>query len=375
MLADAVVVGAGVIGASIAYHLARAGADTVLIDRAHAPAGGTASAASAGGVRQQGRVGPELPLAIESIQMWGTLGDELGMDLGYRRDGMAICTSDPEVVSQLRARVERERAAGLDVRVVEGDELRRLVPGLSPRIVAASYCPTDGHADPMRTTRAFSLAAERHGTRVLWQCPLTGVRRNGDRVVGVETPRGSIACNTAILAAGGWSPGVAERSGVQLPMIRPGFLQMIVTARCSHMLDRVLGWVGHGVSLKQAPAGSFIIGGGWPGRGDLDRYETQLLPGSIAKSAATTVALFPALREVPAIRAWVGIESFSRDNYPIISGLPEHPGMIVAAGFSGHGFAIAPGVGRRVAEWVTTGRIPDVLRPFDIGRFPSGAHA
>jgi sarcosine oxidase subunit beta len=152
-------------------------------------------------------------------------------------------------------------------------------------------------------------------------------------------------------------------------MIRPGFLQMLSTARRPPRLEQVLGWVGQGISLKQAPTGGFVIGGGWPGRGNPERYETAALPGSVAKSAATAVALFPELASAPLLRAWVGIESFARDDYPILSAVPGHPGVIVATGFSGHGFAIAPGVGRRIAEWISTGRRPDILAPFDVGRF------
>lgn len=371
--ADAVVVGAGVIGASIAYHLARDGADVVLLDRARPPAGATASGASAGGVRQQGRVKPEVPLAIEAIGMWKTLEDELGFDLHYRRGGMTICTDDPAAVPALRARVEAERAMGLDVQLVEGAALHRLIPALSPRIVVGSYCPSDGHADPMRTARAFSLAAERHGARIRFACGVDGLRREAGRIVGVETSEGPVATGAVVLAAGPWTHHVAARGGIALPMLREGFVQMMVTARAPHVLDQVLGWVGKGISLKQVPAGGFVIGGGWPGRGDVDAYRTDLLPGSMAKSAATTAALLPVSAAVPVVRAWVGPDSWCRDDYPVISRLPEHPGVLVAAGFSGHGFAIAPAVGRRVAEWLRTGRTPELLRPFDVERFGPAA--
>jgi sarcosine oxidase subunit beta len=372
---DVLVAGAGVIGASIAYHLARDGADVTLLDRARPPAGATASGASAGGVRQQGRVRQELPLALEAIRMWTTLEDELAFDLHYRRGGMTICTDEPTMLPALRARVETERAMGLDIRLVEGEALHRLVPGLSSRIIAGSYCPTDGHADPMRTARAFSLAAERRGARVRFACALTGFRRDAGRIVGAETTDGLLACGTLVLAAGPWTHEVAARGGMPLPMLREGYLQMMVTARRPHALDQVLGWVGKGISLKQVPAGGFVIGGGWPGWGLIDRYETHLLPGSMAKSASTTVGLFPATGCVPVARAWVGAESFCRDDYPVISTLPGHPGLVIAAGFSGHGFALAPAVGARVAEWLRTDRLPDVLRPFDIRRFDSAGGA
>jgi sarcosine oxidase subunit beta len=282
---------------------------------------------------------------------------------------MTVCTDESAMVPALGQRVERERAMGLDIRLVEGEALHRLVPGLSPRIVAGSYCPTDGHADPMRTARAFSLAAERRGARVRFPCAVTGFRRDGQRIVGVETTDGPMACGTLVLAAGPWTHELASRGGVALPMLREGYLQMMVTVRRPHVLEQVLGWIGKGISLKQVPAGGFVIGGGWPGRGAVDRYETHLLPGSMAKSAATTVGLMPATANVPVVRAWVGAESFCRDEYPVISPVPGHPGLLVAAGFSGHGFALAPAVGRCVAEWLTTGRTPELLRPFDIRRF------
>ncbi|MBI4279851.1 MAG: FAD-binding oxidoreductase [Armatimonadetes bacterium] len=311
--ADVLVVGAGVIGASIAYNLARDGADVLLADRAQPPAGSTASGSSAGGVRQQGRVAPEIPLAIESIAMWAGLADELGMDIHYHCHGMTFCVDDPRLLPALHARVARERAAGLEIRVVEADALRRMLPCVSPRIVAGSYCPTDGHADPMRTTRAFSLAAERHRARVLWDCDVRGFRRDGDRITGAEASAGPLACRTLVLTAGAATHRIAARGSVALPMLREGFLQMMVTAPCPPMLRQVLAWVGHGISLKQAPSGGFVIGGGWPGRGDVDRYETHLIPGAMAKSAGTTVNLVPALAGVPVVRAWIGIESYARD--------------------------------------------------------------
>jgi len=209
---DVLVAGAGVIGASIAYHLAKDGAKVTLLDRARPPAGATASGASAGGVRQQGRVRPELPLAIEAIGMWATLEAELEFDLHYRRGGMTICTDDPALVPALRARVDAERAVGLEVRLLEGEALHRLVPGLAPRIIAGSYCPTDGHADPMRTARAYSLAAERRGARVRFPCAVTGIVRDGPRIVGVETTEGPVACGTFVLAAGPWTHEVAARA-------------------------------------------------------------------------------------------------------------------------------------------------------------------
>ena len=366
--AEVVVIGAGVIGAAITYYLAKAGVEVTLIDRYRPISSGTASQSSAGGVRHQGRVAPEIPLAIYSINLWSNLEAELNADLHYRQDGMTVLIDDMELLPNLEMRVEREQALGLDIRVVKGQELHNLIPGLAPQLVAGSYCPKDGHADPMRTTSALALAAQRHGARLIWNCPAKGLHVEKGKIVAVETPDGDISCQYAILAAGAWTPAIAASVGLDLP-IRPGAIQMMVTAPRPHTLDQVLGWVNHNISLKQVPPGNFVIGGGWPGQSDPDSYRTTLRPGSMAKSARTTVRLFPMLAGVSVMRAWVGIEAWCIDDRPIIGPVPSLDGLILATGFSGHGFAISPGVGSLLARYVTTGQLPELLNPFNITRF------
>lgn len=366
--AEVIVIGAGIVGASTAYYLARAGVDVLLVDRRHPNAGGTASQASAGGVRQQGRVPAEMPLAIYSINLWENLEDELEADLHYRRDGMTVLTDDEALILVLEQRVELEQSLGLDIRMVYAPELHKLIPGLSPRILAGSYCPTDGHADPLSTVNALVAAARRLGARTQWQCPVEELVIEKGRVAAVKTPGGSISCRHAILAAGYWSRSLAVGVGIELPFVACP-LQMMVTARQPHGLDQVLGWVNHGISLKQVPSGGYVIGGGWPGECDPRTYQTRLLPGSMTKSADTTVALFPALANVPIVRAWLGIEAFCKDEMQIVGPAASVDGLILTAGFSSHGFAIGPGVGSQIAQYMTTGQWPDMLKPFSLERF------
>jgi len=366
--ADVVVIGAGIVGASTAYYLAKAGIDVMLIDRRHPNAGGTASQASAGGVRQQGRAPVEIPLAIYSVSLWSSLEDELEADLHYRRDGMTVVTDEESLVPILERRVEQEQSLGLDIRMVRGPELHDLITGLSPKILAGSYCPTDGHADPLSTVNALVVAARRLGARTQWQCPVENLVIENGRVTAVKTSGGNVGCRYAILAAGYWSRSIAASVGIDLPLIDCP-LQMMVTARRPHILGQVLGWVDHGISLKQVPSGGFVVGGGWPGQGDPRTYRTRLLPGSMAKSAATTVSLFPALAGIPVVRAWLGIEAFCEDEMQIVGPATSVEGLILAAGFSGHGFAIGPGIGSLIAQFMATGQWPDMLKPFGIERF------
>jgi len=368
---DVVVIGAGIIGSAAAYYLTKAGVDVTLIDRREILASGTASQASAGGVRHQGRDLPEIPLALYSINLWRNLEEELGANLQYRQEGMTIVTNEESLIPELEARVRKERSLGLNVGVVKGSKLHDLVPGLSSDIVAGSYCSLDGHANPMQTTNSFIVAAKRQGARIACNCPAECIVAEKGKIVGVKTTMGIIRAKQVLLAAGAWSPSIAATVGVVLP-IRHSAIQMMVTAPHPHILNHVLGWRDHKISLKQVPSGGFVIGGGWPAAGDPDTYQTRLLPESLARSAETTVQLFPALSGVPIVRAWAGFEAYCLDRQPVIGPIDELNGLILAAGFSGHGFALGPGVGSLIARYVTTGQCSELLRPFLISRFNGG---
>jgi sarcosine oxidase subunit beta len=370
--ADVVVVGGGVVGSSSAYRLALAGLNVIHVERARPAVG--ASGASAGGVRQQARDPRELELALFSIGLWTTLESELEADVEYRRDGHITLVEDVEDVPRLEARVTAERVAGLDIWVAGPAELRELVPGISTNVLAGSYCPTDGHANPTLTTMAFAQAARRAGARSWQQTRVTGVQVTSGRITGVTTSRGPIACEWLVNAAGGWADRVAAFAGVQLP-IQPRGLQMIETVACAPMLKPVLGSMRRMLSLKQVPSGRFLIGGGWPGRIDVERFQASVLADSLAASPAEAIAVLPALAEVDRARNWAGFEAFTPDEVPIIQSFDSPRGLIVAAGFSGHGFALSPGVGVVVERLVTGGTLPVPVVQFGVERFArSDAH-
>jgi len=365
---DVVVIGAGIIGASTAYYLSKSGVDVTLIDGKGCNASGIASSATAGGIRHQGRVTVEIPLALYAIKFWKDLEEELGADLHYRQDGMTMVTDDESHIPHLEERVAREQSLGLDIKMIYGSDMKEMIPGLSPLMLAGSYCPLDGHADPMRTINALVVAARRLGAKVKWHCPVKSLVTENDRIIAVRTLKGDIPCQNVVLAAGAWSKPIAAAVGVELP-IRPFGLQMMVTVSRSHTLNQVLAWVGHGISLKQVPSGGFVIGGGWPGHAELDTYRTRLNPGSMAKSAQIAVRLFPSLASVPVVRAWVGIEAFCIDETQILGPVTGIEGLILATGFSGHGFALGPGVGSLIADYLTSGKWPEMLNHFSISRF------
>lgn len=360
------VVGGGVVGSSIAWHLARRGADVTLIEARGIAA--AASGASAGGVRQQNRDPREMPLATAAIARWEHLEEELEADIHYYREGHVTVFEQEADVTIARDRVAEQRALGLAIELVEGEVLHALVPGLAPHIVAGTYTSNDGHANPTLTTQAYAWAAERCGARMRTGVEVSGLIREGDQVTGVETSHGPISAEHVVLATGAWTRDLVAPLGPTLPIIPTG-LQMILTTPMPKSLRQVVGAYGRGLSLKQLRDGRYLIGGGWPGDVDMVSGVGRTRESSIAGSRAVSSAIFPVLRETRIERAWVGVEGIAIDEIPVIGPLPGIEGLTVAAGFSGHGFALSPITGQLAAEWLLDGTPSIPLDAFSARRF------
>lgn len=360
------VVGGGVVGSSIAWHLARRGVDVTLIEARGIAA--AASGASAGGVRQQNRDPREMPLATAAIARWEHLEEELEADIHYYREGHVTVFEQEADVTIARDRVAEQRALGLAIELVEGEVLHALVPGLAPHIVAGTYTSNDGHANPTLTTQAYARAAERCGARMRTGVEVSGLIREGDQVTGVETSHGPISAEHVVLATGAWTRDLVAPLGPTLPIIPTG-LQMILTTPMPKSLRQVVGAYGRGLSLKQLRDGRYLIGGGWPGDVDMVSGVGRTRESSIAGSRAVSSAIFPVLRETRIERAWVGVEGIAIDEIPVIGPLPGIEGLTVAAGFSGHGFALSPITGQLAAEWLLDGTPSIPLDAFSACRF------
>lgn len=365
-VSDVVVVGGGVIGTSIAYHLACRGVRVTVVEQRTIASG--ASGASAGGVRQQGRDLRELPLAIKSIERWATLEDELEADVQYRREGHLRVVEDEADLAGLEPWMDAQRKLGLDIRLVAGDDLRELIPGISPHVVAATYSPSDGHANPILTTHAFAMAAKRRGARIQVNTRVTGIHNKDGRVTGVSTTAGPISCDWLVLAAGAWTPELARQIGVELPIV-PAAPQMIATTPRPMNLRQVVGAKNRRLSLKQIPSGNYVIGGGWPGDVDLERGIAIPRLDSILGSLSDASAIYPDVANAEVERIWVGIEGLAADEVPILGAIPGFDNLTVAAGFSGHGFALGPIIGQVISELVLDGEPSVPIDELSIERF------
>jgi sarcosine oxidase subunit beta len=203
---DVAIVGGGVMGLSSAYFLAIRGARVAVFDRG--PLAREASWLNAGGVRQSNRDPRELPLALAAMRLWPTLAERLGHPTGFRQGGNLRVALDEEEREDLRASVASQRQEGLDIRWLEPDAARAVVPRLSDAVLGATHCPSDGQAEPALTTTAWVQAAEREGVTLLPHREVVGIELRGGRVAGVRTADARFEAPVVLNAAGPWSPAV-----------------------------------------------------------------------------------------------------------------------------------------------------------------------
>ncbi len=347
-------VGGGLMGLSAAVHLRRAdpGARVTVLERERV--GAAASGASAAGVRVMGRDPAERPLALASLARWPDLDRELEAPTGYRRGGGLRVALDEAAWAAAPAWVAEQRADGVPVELVDAETARQRAPGIALSCRGAVHCALDGQADALATVRAFAAAAKRLGAHVEEGVGARGLVVERGRVVGVERGSGGReACDVAIVATGAWTAALLAGLGVRLAIeTRP--LQMLLTEPVPAALAPVVSAFDRPLSLKQLDDGAYLIGGGWPARitdHGANRYE--MLEESVRGSLETARAVYPPLTGRALARSWAGLEAFTPDALPIIGPVPGIDGLLIATGFSGHGFALSPAVGDILARWAS----------------------
>lgn len=226
--ARVVVIGGGVMGTSIAYHLARAGVpDVVLVERDELASGSTSRAA--GGVRAQFSDELNIQLGARSLEAFARFGEEPGQDIGLRRVGYLFLLSTPEEVTAFEDGVRRQNALGVPSRLIDPAEAQRLSPLITTDgLLAAAFSPDDGHCTPESVVQGYAAAARRYGATVLRHCEVTGIETRGGEITAVVTSQGRIATDTVVCAAGAWSRAVGAMVGVDLP-VEPLRRQIAVT--------------------------------------------------------------------------------------------------------------------------------------------------
>jgi sarcosine oxidase subunit beta len=345
------VVGGGLMGLSAAFHVRRLDPSVAVtvLERAHA--GAAASGASAAGVRVMGRHPAERALALESLSRWPDLDRELDGKTRYRRDGGLRVALDLASWHAVPAWIAEQRADGVPLEMLDAPAARKIAPDVSPATLGAVFSPLDGQAEAMPTVLAFAAAARRLGAKIDDGADVRSIVVERGRVVAVDRRDGRReACDVAIVAAGAWSVRLLAAHGLRLPF-ETRALQMLLTEPAPRSLAPVVGCFDRKLSLKQLGDGAYLIGGGWPGRiTDEAANAWEVLDESVAASRAVAAEVYPPVARCRIARRWTGLEAFTPDEIPIIGPVPGVDGLFVAAGFSGHGFALSPAVGDILAR-------------------------
>jgi sarcosine oxidase, subunit beta len=371
---DVIVIGGGISGTATAYELARRDVRVTLVER-----GDLASMASGwtlAGVRQSGRHPAELPLAQAAVNRWAGLADELGGDVEYRQHGnLRLARTDEEILTIQRV-VDDGNGAGIPMELLAGsDAVRNVAPALTPGIRAASFCPTDGHANPTLTVRAFADAAQRHGATIRTQTEVLGIVEDRGRVRGIRTRDGRLEAGVVVVAAGIYTPRLLAPLGLGLPM-NITLVPMANTTAMPPALQQVLGVANGGFAGRQEVSGRFRLCGSpvlWDGT---QHTSENVMPSlqQMQSTLADAMSLLPQLAEVGVSRVWGGLIDRTPDVLPVIERVTEVEGLVIGAGFSGHGFCLGPVTGEILADLATTGTTSHPIAPFALDRFARQTH-
>lgn len=367
---EAIVIGGGITGVATAYELGKLGVKVTLLERERIGAMGTGWTMA--GVRQSGRLAPELPIAREAIRRWETLGDELGADIDYRQNGNFRLAVDDEQAATIKQVVADGQAAGIDLRWMDADETHQLAPELTDAVVGASNCPTDGHADNHKTVEAYARAVERQGATVRAGVEVLKLATDGNRVTGVTTTAGDIAADVVVVAAGIYTTPLLEPLGLQLPT------QIILcpvaeTFPSEHFrLTPVIGMADGSFAGLQLVDGTVRFIGApelWNDRPHTPA-NTALSVEQVGAMMINGYRVLPNLARLRVSRIWGGLIETTPDLLPVLDAPAEYEGLVIGAGFSGHGFGIGPMSGEILANLATRGSDDRFdLEPFRLGRF------
>ena len=284
--------------------------------------------------------------------LWPTLSDELGYDVEYHKKGNLRLGKTEAHLKTLKKLADSASACGLDVRMIDGDEVRRINPYLSEEVIGASWCPTDGHANPLKATLAYYMAARRMGVTFITGEDVKEIKKIRGRARQVITQTDTYEGDHIVLAAGMASRAIAGTIGIDIPMVKK-LIECLVTEAEPKMFEQMLGTAEADFYGHQTDHGSFVIGGS-------TGFELYKKDNGTPVNYSDTVPCIcrgiiryiPLLKDAKIVRAWAGWSDNMKDGVPVIDKVSEVPGLILACGFTGHGFGIAPGVGTVVSQLV-----------------------
>jgi glycine/D-amino acid oxidase-like deaminating enzyme len=370
------VIGGGVIGACLAFYLAEAGQDVLVVERDDSNL--QASGANAGSLHVQllsfdfgakaeaggGPAASTLPLGPRSIRLWQDLQQACGEDFEIGVTGGLMVADSPAGMAFLKAKAALERGYGIENEIIGANELRALAPSLSETLLGAEYAPQEGKINPLRATYAVLKQARRLGARFLRGANVTAITQEGNGWV-VDSSRCRIRAGRVINASGPWSREIGAMVGIDLP-VHSAPLQMIVTEQAPPLVDHLVAHADRHLSLKQASSGGLIIGGAWTAAFDPVRRFNAVTRPSIEGSLWVANHVLPALSGLHIIRAWAAM-NINIDGAPILGPVPGLPGFFNCV--TSNGYTLAPVVARLSADLLLHGKTEVDPTPYLLDRF------
>jgi len=352
--ASVVVIGGGVMGASVAYHLALRGERDVVLLEMQPFFGQGATGKCAGGIRYQFSTAINVRLSLLSLPMLQRFEEETGQAIDLRWPGYLFLLTTEEDVAKFRNNVAMQHSLGVQTEWLSGDEVRRRVPLLrADDVLAGTFNPDDGLADPNGVVAGYIRAGQRLGVRAFTDTPVTGIAVEGGRIAGVETPHGRIACDVVVNAAGPWAGAVGELAGVALPIV-PVRRQIVTTTPIPGLPADFPFVIDFAQSLYFHREGEGLL----TGMSNPDEpvgFDESVDPDWELVHLEKAIERLPILERAGLQSHWAGLYEVTPDAHPIIGAVPEVEGLYVVAGFSGHGFMHGPIAGLLLAEIILDG--------------------
>ena len=370
--AEIVIVGGGVVGLAIAYNLVKRGLhDVVVVERGYLAEG--ASGRNGGGVRQQWSTELNIRLMQESVELCRRFAVDLGVNVWFRQGGYLFIARNAAEVKRLEKNIALQNRCGVATRMLEPRQALDIVPELDlTGIVGASYTPTDGILFPWPFLWGYARQAAAMGARIFTQTPVTGLEPLKSGGYAVHTERGAIHARRVINATGAWSPKLGQMIGVQIPTY-PIRHEICSSEPLKPFLRPMVSELASGLYCSQSMRGEIVGGVTIPGHDST--YGMGSTMQFLATYARRLVRLMPILGDIKVLRQWAGPYDQSPDGNPILGPAPGHPDFFLACGFVGHGFMMAPIIGKLYGEWLTGAQPHEIFGRYTLGRFTDGSGA
>jgi len=365
--AEVVIIGGGINGCSLAYNLAKKNVDVVVVEKNYLSSGATGACGA--GIRQQWSTIENTKLAIESVKIFEKLSKELGQDIDFRQGGYLIAIHDEKELKQAEKNVAMQRSLGLKVDIIDANKINDIVSILDVKgmeAIGATFCPTDGHANPFKTNFAYADAARKKGAEIYTHTKVTGIKTNKNKISSVETDKGSIKTDVVVNAAGIDSKDIASMVNIKLPLVAYR-KEIMATERLQPLFEAMVISFKDGIYFSQQNEGQIV--GGIPIPEERSGYKTMPTFAFMKHMAKTITRYAPVLKHVNMLRHWTGFYDVTPDARPILGETKKIKGFIQCNGFSGHGFMISPMVAKILSEYIVDGKTSDILESLNLDRF------